>query len=92
MNGTDTSESAARGVVDFATYYQQRTRMSACLLFAFTCVNGLLFPLFRSAALDIPVMQPRLLLLEWGVLVPVSAAAIALRLKLRDAWLSEIAT
>jgi diguanylate cyclase (GGDEF)-like protein len=92
MNGTATGESATTGVVDFATYYQQRTRMSACLLFAFTCVNGLLFPLFRSAALDIPVMQPRLLLLEWGVLVPVSAAAIVLRLKLRDAWLSEIAT
>lgn len=80
-------------VVDFTTYYQERTRVSACLLFLFLGLNALLLPLYRAVLLDVPVSESiASLAVEWGVLLPVCVVSAVLRWRVQSGRLSEILT
>jgi len=80
-------------VVDFATYYLQRTRISACALLLFAGLNVALSPVYRVVLLDLPVLVGRRMpLIEWGLVLPVCIIGIALRWRLSRPALAEAVT
>jgi len=79
-NSADSEEPKVWTVVDFVTYYQQRTRVSACFLFLFVGLNVLLFPLYRHYLLGMPMAQPLVLpLVECFFVVPACILTALLR-------------
>lgn len=93
MDNPADSDSSAWTVVDFATYYQQRTRASASFLFLFVGLNVLLFPLYRHYLLDLPMAKPlAMLVLEWGLVLPACIVAAVLRWRAKSTLVAEWVT
>jgi len=78
MDRMSAGEAPLTEVMDFRTYYQARTRVSASFLFGYLAFNFLLSPLYRLVT-GLPPAPGQVLLLEWGLFVPGCLALAWLR-------------